>query len=62
MALEGVTSNSELIEELRKRCGFGPSILKAQAGTSYRRPTQSPLKVSLEAEDGALTLDQYMAR
>lgn len=61
MSINGLTSNSELIEELRKRCGFGPSILRA--AQEDRRPRQqTPLRVSLENEDGAMSLDRYMAR
>jgi hypothetical protein len=61
MSLKGVTSNSELIDELRKRCGFGPSILRAAQEDRRPRP-QAPFRVSIENEDGAMSLDRYMAR
>lgn len=61
MSLKGLTSNSDLIAELRKRCGFGPSILKA-AHEDRRPRQQAPLRVSIENEDGAMSLDRYMAR
>jgi hypothetical protein len=46
----------------RARCGFGPSILKvAQDAQAGRRRPQSLLRVSAQPEEGALTIDQYMA-